>query len=98
MARSEVSGTTTGRRIVQNAQTRTPEQEKEDAAERILSRRSKAAKSVRRVKTKRSAPQAFAMALFKMFILAGVVVGGIAIIIWMRNFAAQNGIIWIGDE
>ena len=38
------------------------------------------------------------MALFKMVILAGVVIGGIAIIIWMRNFAAENGIIWIGDE
>ncbi len=98
MARSEVSGTATGRRIVQNAQSRSSDQEREDAAERILSRRSKPANPVRRIKIKRSAPQAFAMALFKMVILAGVVIGGIAIIIWMRNFAAENGIIWIGDE
>jgi cell division septal protein FtsQ len=98
MARSDISGTAKARRIVENAQARTPEQEREDAAERILSQRSKPASPVRRVKKKRSAPQAFAMAVFKMVILAGVVVGGIAIIIWMRNFAAENGIIWIGDE
>ena len=100
MVRSDVSGTSTGRKIVENAQSRLPQKTaaSDDAAERILARRTKAAAPVRRAKKKRSAPFNFARTLFKVTILAGVVIGGIAIIIWLRNFAAANGIIWIGDQ
>ena len=98
MARSRVSGTSAGRRIVGNAQTRFPENDADvdEALERILSRRTRAARPVRR-KT-RSGTLTFARALFKIIIVAAVVIGGIAIIIWLRNFAAANGIVWIGDQ
>ena len=67
------------------------------AAERILSRRSRPATPGRRAKRKKATPLSFARALFKITIMAGVAVGGIAIIIWFRNFAAASGIIWIGN-
>jgi hypothetical protein len=98
MARSEVSGTTAGRRIVENAQSRFPENDPDvdEALERILSRRTRSATPVRR--KKKSGAITFAMAMFKIVVVAGVVIGGIAIIIWLRNFAAANGIVWIGDQ
>lgn len=100
MARSDISGTSVGRRIVDNAQSRSSndDHDVDEALERILSRRTKAAKPHGRAKPKKSAPITFAMAFFKIIIVSGVVIGGIAIIIWMRNFAAENGIIWIGDQ
>lgn len=100
MARSEVSSTVASRRIKENSQSRYQQghADMDDAAERILSRRTRSAKSVRQVKPNKSAPLTFAMALFKIIIVAGVVIGGIAIIIWLRNFAAANGIVWIGDQ
>jgi len=93
MARSEVSGTSAARRIVENTQTRYEQDDSDvdEALERILSRRTQAATSVRKKKT--SGPITFARALFKIIIVAGVVIGGIAIIIWLRNFAAANGIV-----
>jgi hypothetical protein len=99
MARSEVSGTTTGRRIVQNAKFRASggNTDIDDAAERLLSRKTRAASGVRRNRKRRSGPTTLALALFKIVIATGVVVGGISVIIWLRDFGAASGINWIGD-
>ncbi len=98
MARSVVSGTSAGRRIVENSNARfqNDDSDVDEALERILSRRARAATPVR--KKKKSGSITIAMTLFKIIIVAGVVIGGIAIIILLRNFAAANGIVWIGDQ
>lgn len=98
MTRSNVSGTVVGRRIVENSRSRQQDADADEAVERILSRRTKAASHVRRKKKKKSGSITFAAAFFKIIIVAGIVIGGIAIIIWLRDFAAANGIVWIGDQ
>lgn len=93
MARSESDGVS---RIKRNVDLRRTQKdiEFEAAAQRILSRRTRAA-TARRVKRKTFSFSSFAI---KLVIMIGLVIAGIAVIYGIRDFAVYLGYFWIGDQ
>jgi len=106
MARSDISGTATGRRIMENSQGKSgsmaPAQpETMSAAERLLSRpvdagKAKSTRTRKKRKRKKKQARSLVVPLIKMVMILGVVLGGIAVISWMRDLAFKFGIVWTG--
>lgn len=100
MARSDLTDTAIGRRILENAQDRRftdpREQAQADAVERLLSRPTTVSTKRRRKRKKPRPP--LALMMFKMLVVGLFVWGGIHAIVWMRDLALDYGIVWVGDE
>lgn len=73
-----------------------------DTAERLLSRSvtvgTARKKRKLRLRKKKRPRYSLSGTVFKVVLLGVVVLGGIQAIVWLRDFALNYGIVWIGDN
>ncbi len=101
MSRSDNIDKYARRRILDNTHKKKWQGGQEDHSEtvdveRLLARPVSVGRSKRKAR-KRHKTSGFGLAVLKILVLAVVVIGGILVVIGLRDLATQFGIVWIGE-